>query len=319
MTERDTQIINLYLNHPELTTAQIAKKFNVSTGTIARIARVNNLPRRNGHIKNEVPQEIKTEIIQKYLKGTSMLQIQKQYNIHYEKLKKILQEYDCFGSISTTKRLNPNIIENYFEQIDTNEKAYWLGWIISDGAITNNKEKSKFQLELTLKAQDQDILHLLEKDLGVENKIYSSAQIYKRFSLGCKKIILDLEQLGITQNKSLTVKIPNIKPQFYPSLMRGLFDGDGGFTVYDRSNGQHCQELSFCGNEFVVTWIQQTLFQALPTLTKNQITKESSIKRIRWGNKKDIVLIRDYLYKDHNNHFLKRKKNLIYANTEVTN
>jgi hypothetical protein len=42
--------------------------------------------------------------------------------------------------------------------------------------------------------------------------------------------------------------------------MRGLFDGDGGFTVYNRSNGQHCQELSFCGNEFVVTWIQQTLF-----------------------------------------------------------
>jgi DeoR/GlpR family transcriptional regulator of sugar metabolism len=77
MTERDKQIIDLYLNHPELTTAQIAKKFNVSTGTIARIARVNNLPRRNGHIKNEVPQEIKTEIIQKYLKGTSMLQIQK--------------------------------------------------------------------------------------------------------------------------------------------------------------------------------------------------------------------------------------------------
>ena len=78
-------------------------------------------------------------------------------------------------------------------------------------------------------------------------------------------------------------------------------------------------ELSFCGNDFIINWISNTLQEDIPNLTKNSITKESSIKRIRWSNKKDIVLIRDYLYKNHNNHFLSRKYNLIYANTEVTN
>jgi hypothetical protein len=48
------------------------------------------------------------------------------------------------------------------------------------------------------------------------------------------------------------------------------------------------------------------------------MTKESSIKRIRWSSKKDIDLIKRYLYKNHNNHFLSRKYNLIYANTELT-
>ena len=37
-----------------------------------------------------------------------------------------------------------------FEKIDSNEKAYWLGLIISDGAITNQSDKGKFQLEITL-------------------------------------------------------------------------------------------------------------------------------------------------------------------------
>lgn len=78
-------------------------------------------------------------------------------------------------------------------------------------------------------------------------------------------------------------------------------------------------ELSFCGNENIISWVSQTLLKEIPQLTKNSITKESFIKRIRWSSKKDIKLIRDYLYKNHNNHFLSRKYNLIYANTEVTN
>ena len=77
-------------------------------------------------------------------------------------------------------------------------------------------------------------------------------------------------------------------------------------------------ELSFCGNEYVVAWVLETLLTDIPSLTKNSITKGGSIKRIRWSSKKDIILIRDYLYNNHNKHFLSRKYNLIYANTEPT-
>ena len=51
MTERDKNIINLYLNAPEISNKEIAKLFNVSCATISRIARINNLPRRAGHSK----------------------------------------------------------------------------------------------------------------------------------------------------------------------------------------------------------------------------------------------------------------------------
>ena len=316
MIERDKQIIDLYLNNPELSIKDIAKQFNISASTVSRIARLNNLPRRTGNSGVKLTQKQIGEIKEKYLNGTPLISLQKEYNISYDRIKNILKYCEI---ISTAKRLNPSLKEDYFEKIDSNEKAYWLGWIISDGAITNQPEKSKFSLELTIKEEDEEILHLLEKDLGVINKVYTSQKKYKRFSLGSKKIIKDLEKLGITQNKSFTVKVPNIESQYHAALIRGLFDGDGGYTSFIRSSGQKCSELSFCGNEFIISWVLDTLTSDIPNLTKNSITKENSIKRVRWSSKKDIYLIRDYLYKDHNNHYLSRKYNLIYADTEVTN
>ena len=316
MTDRDKQVIDLYLNHPELSNRNIANKFNISISTVSRIARLNDLPRRTGNSGKKLTLQQENEIKEKYSQGIPLIQLQKEYGISYDKIKNITKNCE---NVSAAKRLNPNLNENYFEKIDSKEKAYWLGWLISDGAITNQPDKNKFQLELTIKKEDEDILHLLEQDLGVTNKVYPSQNNqYKRFSLGCKKIILDLEKLGITQNKTFVVNVPSFNKEFNSSFLRGLFDGDGGFTHYIRTTGQVCNELSFCGNEFVMTWIQQTLFNEIPDLTKNNITKENSIKRIRWSAKKDIILIRDYLYNNCNNHYLKRKYNLIYANTELT-
>lgn len=315
MTDRDKKIIELYLNNPELSNKQIAEQFQISVSTVSRIARINNLPRRVGNSGTRLSKEQIEEIKTQYSKGIPLITLQKEYNISYDRIKNLLK--DC-ENISSAKRLNPNLIENYFENIDSEDKAYWLGWIISDGTITYQPEKSKFQLELTLKEEDEHILHLLEQDLGVQNKVYTSNKIYKRFSLGSKNIIKNLVDLGVTQNKTFTVKVPSFDKQYNAAFLRGLFDGDGGFTVYTRATGQKCMELSFCGNEYIVSWILSTLLEDIPDLTKNSITKESSIKRIRWSRKKDIILIRDYLYKNHNNHFLSRKYNLIYANTEPT-
>ena len=318
MITRDKEIIDLYLNHSEMTVQDIAKKFGVSGSTVTRIARINELPRRNGNGGSKVKLSNRQieEIKQKYLNAIPIFTLQKEYNISYDRVKNIVK--DC-ETISAAKRRNPNLKENYFESIDSNDKAYWLGWIVSDGAITNQPEKSKYQLELTIKQEDDYILYLLEKDLGIEHRIYPSQEIYSRFSLGSKKIIQDLEKLGITQNKSFTVKVPTFDPKYNSHFLRGLFDGDGGFTVYTRATGQFCKEFSICGNEYVISWALNTLTTDIPNLKKNSISKERTIKRIRWFSEKDIILLRDYLYKDCGNHCLQRKADLIYANTEVTN
>lgn len=318
MTERDKKIIDLYLNHPELSTQDIANQFNISTATISRVIRINNIPRRHGNSGVKLSLEDERTIVEKYLNSTPLLTLQKEYKISYDRIKNIISKYTT-EKISSAKRLNPTLIENYFEIIDSNEKAYWLGWIISDGAITNQPEKNKYQLELTIKAEDEEILQLLAKDLGVPNNVYSSGEKYKRFSLGSKKIIQDLAALGITQNKTFTVAVPIVEPKFFPSLIRGLFDGDGGYTIYKRSSGQINRELNFCGNEQVVSWIRKTLLNEIPTLKPKSIEQEHSIKRIRWGSLNDIKLINQYLYANCGEHYLKRKRDLINVDTEVSN
>lgn len=316
MIERDKKIIDLYLNHPELSTQEIAKQFNISTATIARIARINNLPRRHGGTATQLSNKQIQEIKDKYIQCVPLIELQKEYSISYDRIKNIVKDCEV---ISSAKRINPTLKEDYFEVIDSDEKAYWLGWIISDGSITNQPTKSKFQLELTIKQEDEPILHLLEKDLGVNNKVYPSQNLYSRFSLGCKKIVQDLENLGITQNKTFSVAVPQIDFKYRAAFIRGLFDGDGGFSVYTRTSGQKCHELSFCGNEQVISWVLQTLLHDIPQLTANSITKENSIKRIRWSSKKDLILLRNYMYKNCGEHYLQRKRDLIYANTEEIN
>lgn len=315
MTQEEQKlIIDSYINETNLSLEQIAQKFNISSSTVSRIIRINNIPKRSQNIK-EKNQE---QIIEEYLKGKSKLYLSKKYNTSTEHITKILKENNI-TKISLAKQKNPNLIEDYFKNIDTKDKAYWLGWIISDGSIIRNEIKNRYELAICLSSKDEYILHLLEQDLKVENKVTTFNEKYKRFYLCCKSMINDLYNLGITQNKSHTVKMPILSKELMPHLIRGIFDGDGGFSVYTRKNGQKCQELSFCGNVYIVSAIAETLFNSLSNLTHNSITDEASIKRIRWGSKKDIKLIKDYLYKDCDIHYLKRKYDLIQANTEVTN
>ena len=279
MNDRDKQIIDLYINHPEISIIDIAKQFNISTGTISRIARINNLPRRKGNSGKKLSIQDEKDIVNKYLNSISLLALQKEYNISYDRIKNIIKKYTN-TTISSAKRLNPNLIEDFFQDIDTTEKAYWIGWLITDGSITYQPQKNKYQIELTIKQQDEYILHLLANDLGVPDRVYSSGTEYKRFSLGSKKMVNDLLNLGLTQKKTFTVQVPNIKSNLYPALIRGLFDGDGGYSICKKTNGQINRELSFCGNEYVINWLKQTLYTEIPNLTHKRLSKSLQLKEL---------------------------------------
>ena len=67
MNDRNDQIINLYLNNPELSIKDIANRFSISTATVSRIARLNNLPRRTGNSGVKLSQQEINSIKQEYL------------------------------------------------------------------------------------------------------------------------------------------------------------------------------------------------------------------------------------------------------------
>jgi hypothetical protein len=259
-------------------------------------------------IKDNLYPKVKND----YLMGMSVLALSHKYNTNTGDINSILKKGNI-KKISQAKRLNPDLIEDYFEKIDSQEKAYWLGWILTDGGVTN-----KSGLEISLKQEDTYILELLQQDLGINNHIRNYNNQYSRFSFVSKKILKDLEQYGVVPNKSLTLKYPkNIAEEYECSLLRGMFEGDGGIsygiaTRYykdrNKSYTKPYRELSFTGTYDMCKSFHDVLMKYASFQPKN-ICKNHSVYRVRWSNINEIISIFHVLYDNCENHYLKRKYN----------
>ncbi len=124
---------------------------------------------------------------------------------------------------------NPNIKLNYFEKINTLDKAYWLGFIYADGNISKNLNYFEFKLGI----KDKASVLKLAGDIGLDLervKIKSSRNGKKLVKLRIYsiKIVRDLLQNGVVPNKSKIIMYPNFNNRKLElTFLLGFFDGDG--------------------------------------------------------------------------------------------
>lgn len=124
---------------------------------------------------------------------------------------------------------------NYFDIIDNEKKAYWLGFIAADGCLKNNKVK--------ITSKDIEIIIKFKNDLKSEHKISTSIIFDKRTkkqyighnisitnNLFTKKV-----EKYINTDKSDCFVLPKINDIYYPYFIAGMFDGDGTIS----SCGKH--------------------------------------------------------------------------------
>lgn len=194
MTDRDKKIIQMYKDG--FNAKQIAKEINYSEGTVFRVLRINNIPT---HIKRlSLSQEDEKTICEMYQNYNSLLSIQNKFKIDYDRIISILDKNGIERKNSRAKTKNPTLIEDYFENIDTPEKAYWLGWLISDGNISNNK------IEIVISQKDREILDLFAKDLNIPSRTRIKNN-YSDFILGSIKMCQDLSKYSVIPNKTFSV------------------------------------------------------------------------------------------------------------------
>lgn len=134
---------------------------------------------------------------------------------------------------------------NYFENIDTEDKAYWLGFIYADGYIYQTPRNCGLGIELAIK----DIEHLkkfnkcISGNLPIATRWREPNNLIKTRRQVCsirlyrKKIIEDLNRYGVLFNKTYKdLHLPNLSKDLMPSFIRGFFDGDGSvFSRYNKS------------------------------------------------------------------------------------
>ncbi len=148
------------------------------------------------------------------------------------------------------------IDENYFETIDNEEKAYWLGFLAADGTIRlrhggAEKKKRGSSIVLKLANKDEDHLKKFAKVFGGDSRITYQRDYTKtrkgnesysdncRVSINSNKLVEDIMNKGVIPRKSFTLDKPNIDPIWYSHFIRGYFDGNGsvGFKLKESKRG----------------------------------------------------------------------------------
>ena len=120
--------------------------------------------------------------------------------------------------------------EHIFDEIDSEEKSYWLGFIFADGYISSSPlredVKSIYQFELSLGLKDQEHLEKFRVFMEYEKPLL--VDTYRcRFAVASKHLWSTLNNYGCTPNKSLTLNFPNVPEHLIRHFIRGYFDGDG--------------------------------------------------------------------------------------------
>ena len=122
-------------------------------------------------IEQLLSEEEKQNIIIDYQNNISLRELEKKYHHTRSNLSKWLEEV----GIKTTKGNHYRKYfhqEDFFETIDTEEKAYWLGFMFADGYIINNENKyGEDQFGLTVAADSADVIEKFKASLKATNPI----------------------------------------------------------------------------------------------------------------------------------------------------
>ena len=196
--------------------------------------------------------------------------------------------------------------ENYFSNIDTPEKAYWLGFVLADGNI------SKSSNTLTISLQRGDSGHLykfvkaIESNYSVKDFINTSGSEQSIVTVTSKIMKNDLASYGVVPNKSLIASAPkNIK--FEKDFWRGCIDGDGTICNHTTKGGISWI-IGICGTYDIGRSFYEFVGTNLNLKIRKPI-KDGSIFKASYNGSMTPIRVIEFLYKDSKIH-LNRKMEL---------
>lgn len=208
---------------------------------------------------NKVSEEIQQQIIEDYLNNKSLRQIQKDYEVTRQTVAKFLEK----KGIKNTKGNHYRKYfhnEDFFETIDSEEKAYWLGMMFADGYIVDNSNNyGQDKVGLSLAEDSLDVLEKFKKAINATNPITwekrDIGQPMGRLLITSQKMADDLIDKGCFKQKSLLLSPPKISNEFIYDFVRGFFDGDGSLIKTKNSN-KTIWGIEFTSTYEMVCWLK---------------------------------------------------------------
>jgi hypothetical protein len=224
-----------------------------------------------------------------------------------------LKRQKIVPEVANSRKYSVN--EEYFNKIDTEEKAYWLGFIAADGCVQCRKSKTLLSVELAKKDED----HLIK----LKNAIEYTGPLHQRkakngkgssccLQVSSMKMVPDLMRHGIVERKSKILQPPfMINKEFYRHWIRGFFDGDGSISLC--KDGRIKGEF-FSGSKNIIEFIVKEFFPLNIFLTLDIYTSKNCLGFHKsFSGKYRINQLHKTMY-DNATVYLDRKKKIFEQN-----
>lgn len=321
------EIVRIYLETKSLKQTAMAAQGITGINTIAKKLRSLGVEVKNYKLKPI--QASDEELIRMYNSGMTLMEIANKVSGSKGAMmvRQRLQELGIDTSYKTNiskyrEKMSHafhhyNIDEHVFDVIDSEEKAYWLGFLMADGY----NHVSKSAICLRLNAIDTEILEKFRTFLKSDAPIYSfrrktlvsgSENDYKEVRVNSVHLSDTLTRLGCVQGKTYTLEFPDYIPDgLMNHFIRGYFDGDGCISITKRTNRKSPDSMVY---QFTVVGRKEFLEKLQSKLVVNAGVVQNPLKvkgnnfaqTIHYGGFNVVLRILNYLYKDATI-YLKRK------------
>ena len=287
---------------------KLALNFQVSPGYITKILKENKVYNPPKRLTNKQ----KNKAVQMYKKGNTIASVAKKFNIDAGYFVHYLQKHNHW-KYKETRKYTCNF--SFFSQINTEEKAYWLGFIGADGNIYD------VCMRIQIHAKDHNHLLKFKESIKANNPIRTSISIGKsdtdpfrpkgkkieiaKINLYSRTIVDDLAKHGLYERKTKTIKWKQITNRIPNNLIhhfvRGWFDGDGCWT-----GKKNMSWTVTCGSKDFIYGLQNCLIKYCK-LNKTKIyIKNNTSYTLLYGGNRQTKCIYKWMYKNANI-FLERK------------
>jgi hypothetical protein len=199
-----------------------------------------------------VSKEIQNLMVKEYLSGGSAQVIAERYGLDRHTCLAAVRRSGNKVRLREESRRRHKVKRDYFDVIDTEKKAYWLGFVTADGCVSDGK------LAFHLSVCDREHLGRFAFDIGSDAPIREISRRkdngkIKRYSVLeiCSKYLTSrLTELGVCPNKTLTAYPWEGPPKLMPHYWRGVIDGDGWICKPQKKYNDW--QVGVCGTHRIV-------------------------------------------------------------------
>jgi hypothetical protein len=181
----------------------------------------------------EIPPEVEAEILRLNEAGERLSAIEHAVNLSRFFVVRVLRQHGRTWSGDKATH-HYSLDDHFFAEINTEEKAYWLGFLCADGSVTSRDNGSR-RLVLGLKGSDRSHVEAFREALRATHPIQmrmvkrsdGKRHLMAAITIHSRPMMDDLAQWGVVPGKTSRLAPPDVPAHLARHLWRGWLDGDG--------------------------------------------------------------------------------------------